>query len=183
MKKFIVNPVFRYHWLHENLLINCKRLKKVLQTHNKNLAHFLHILLNMKNTHDTTDNKTILLFEEEEQLRRSISFTLKCRGYNVAAYGEIGNLLGIIENKVKSHENVVLVITDLQLPGRSAYYILKTLYLADYRIPILVITGHGNREVRTELAKLGITDIIDSPFSVEELVTKVELIIKNFQRG
>jgi DNA-binding response OmpR family regulator len=131
----------------------------------------------MKTTPDKNKKSIILLFEDEEDLRRSISFTLMRSGFDVKAYEYFDDVIKIIKDFDSSFTNVSLIITDLELQGKSGLELVRMVSRDGSHIPILIITGHGNREVRKELMRLGITEILDKPFSVEELINTVISII------
>lgn len=133
----------------------------------------------MKNTEENNNNKLVLLFEDEEALRRSISFTLKRLGFMVVTCETVEGIVNTINSTVATGQQVVLVITDLQRPGSNGYELIKNVMRIDNSIPILAIIGHCSREVRSELTGLGVYSVLEKPFCVQELIENIQLLIKN----
>jgi DNA-binding response OmpR family regulator len=130
----------------------------------------------MKNCTDTKQ-PIILLIEDEENLRRSITFTLLRQGYCVVPYDRVEEGLRIIGEYITQPHSIRLVITDLQLPGKNGMDLIRMVKTTASNIPILVITGHANQETRNELSRLGVSDILDKPFNLDELVTMVRKVL------
>jgi DNA-binding response OmpR family regulator len=119
----------------------------------------------------------ILLVEDEEPLRRSITFCMMRLGYQVISYGSIDDALNLLHTCESKKISIVLIITDLQLPGRSGLELVRMACKLLKDIPMLVITGHKSREVSLELSHLGVMGILDKPFNLDELVTTVQNIL------
>lgn len=134
-------------------------------------------------TNNQANPPIILLVEDEESLRRSITFTLLRQGYCIVPYGSVDEALPYIEEITEKGQEIVLIISDLQLPGKNGLELVRRVRTDNPEIPILIITGHGNREVRRELELLGVTQVLDKPFDLEGLVTKVRLMIPKSERS
>jgi DNA-binding response OmpR family regulator len=126
-----------------------------------------------------TSLSIILLVEDEESLRRSITFTMMRLGYRVIALGSIEDALGLLKDYNNRDEQIILIITDLQFPGKSGLELVRRAKTSRENIPILVITGHNSREIRAELDRFGVVDVLDKPFDLDELVTKVQTILQD----
>ena len=123
------------------------------------------------------EQRIILLIEDEETLRRSITFTLMRMGYCVIPMGMVDDGLRWISETNDSDYRILLIITDLQLPGKNGMELVRMARVAVPKVPILIITGHGGREVREELRALGVEDILDKPFDLEQLLTKMRKML------
>lgn len=127
--------------------------------------------------------KIILLVEDEETLRRSISFTLVRHGHTVHPCSSVDDAMLFVNGAAALHLEIVLIVTDLQLPGKNGLELIREIRRQEKEIPVLVITGHGSREVRKELELLGVTQVLDKPFDLEELVMKVRSMIDMRERS
>lgn len=119
----------------------------------------------------------IILFENEEALRRSIYFTLLRSGYNVNAFNKAEDATGVIRAYEAAGKSVDVIIVDLHLRGVAALHYLKELVRLSGVAPILVITGYSLRDIQMDLESIGIHHLLDKPFCVEELVDKIKTII------
>ncbi len=108
--------------------------------------------------------KTVLVIDDDESLRRVIEFTLSEAGYQVltATNGEEGvHLFG--------RETPPVVVTDIQMPGLSGYDVLKRIKEQSPETLVIVITAYGTVEKAVEAMKLGAFDYLTKPFSRDEL--------------
>jgi DNA-binding response OmpR family regulator len=119
----------------------------------------------------------IILFENEESLRRSIYFTLLRSGYNVNAFEKAEDATGVIRTYEAAGKSVDVIIVDLHLRGAAALHYLKELVRVSAAVPILVITGYSLRDIQKDLENLGIHYLLDKPFCVDELVEKIKTIV------
>ncbi len=113
--------------------------------------------------------KTILIVEDDESLRRVLEFSLEEAGYRIltATTGE-GGL------ETFRTERPPLVITDIQMPGMSGYDVLKMVKDEAPQTLVIVITAHGSVEKAVEAMKLGAYDYLTKPFGREELRITVD---------
>ena len=72
-----------------------------------------------------------------------------------------------------------LVITDYKMAGIDGLQLLKKIKERAPETEVIVITAYGTIEVAVEAMKAGAWDFITKPFSMEELRTKINAIIKN----
>lgn len=127
------------------------------------------------------EKSIILLVEDEELLRRSISFTMMRLGYSVIAFSTVDQALDHIRLHDTQADKLILIITDLHLPGKSGFDLIRNIATLNKKIPILAITGQKSREIRNQLKSLGVEEILEKPFDLDELVTKVGSILMKFQ--
>jgi CheY-like chemotaxis protein len=71
-----------------------------------------------------------------------------------------------------SHPDVI--ITDLKMPGKSGIEFIEQLRTFGYRNPIIIATGHIEREEIITALRLGICDILDKPFTVDALLGAIQ---------
>jgi FixJ family two-component response regulator len=70
------------------------------------------------------------------------------------------------------------IILDVQMPGLSGMDLQKELNKADYHMPIIFITGHGDIPMGVEAMKKGAVDFLTKPFDDKELLQAVEKAIE-----
>jgi len=115
----------------------------------------------------------ILIVEDEPDMVRGLQFNLEARGYEVlaAADGEAGAELAL------THP-VDLVLLDLMLPKRDGYEVCRTIRQEKPDLPIVILTARGQESDVVLGLKLGADDYVRKPFSVTELVARIEAVLR-----
>lgn len=116
----------------------------------------------------------IILVEDEEELRRSMDFTLRRKGYRVEAFRNAETALMAFGGAAGMQGRPDLLITDIRMPGMGGVGLVEQTKVLIPPIPILVVTGQAGKDERRRLAELGVTRILSKPFSLQELVREVE---------
>ncbi|MGD0908711.1 MAG: sigma-54 dependent transcriptional regulator [Candidatus Acidiferrales bacterium] len=108
---------------------------------------------------------TILVVEDEAKMRRLLELQLTEDGFIVhsAADAETGLQLLV-------REKPDLVVTDLRLPGMSGLEFLQAVKRVNAALPVVVMTAYGTVESAVEAMKIGASDYVTKPFSLDELV-------------
>jgi DNA-binding response OmpR family regulator len=117
--------------------------------------------------------KTVLTIEDDAAIRRGIVDALSFVGYRVlqAGHGDLGMEMAI-------QQSYDLLLLDLVLPGRSGLEILRTLRLTRPVQPVIILTARGEENDRVEGLRAGADDYVVKPFSVKELLARVEAIMR-----
>jgi diguanylate cyclase (GGDEF)-like protein len=126
--------------------------------------------------------KTILIIDDSESVRDQIATEL----HNAALFDLIYQARdGIEAFKLLLSTPIDLVICDLEMPridgGKLLGMIAGHDRLCD--IPVIMLTGHGDRELKIKLLGQGASDYVTKPFDTGELIArvKVQLKIKGLQ--
>ncbi len=108
---------------------------------------------------------TILIIDDDDQLRESFRKLLTEEGYCCisAASGEEG--VGIVENKTPD-----LVVLDMRLPGINGFETFKRIHKIEPKLPVIMMTAYGTTETAIEATKMGAFDYILKPFEVPEIL-------------
>ncbi len=106
----------------------------------------------------------ILIIDDEESIRDSMSQVLHKEGYKVKAAVEGKEGLRLFSN-----ETFQVVFLDLKLPGIRGMDILSRIKEASPETPVIVITGYASIESAVEAMKRGAFDYMVKPFTPEEL--------------
>jgi len=118
-------------------------------------------------------NESILLVEDEEGLRMTLSDRLRSEGYVVdfAANGDEGL------NKATSLP-FDLIILDIMLPNRSGLDVCRDVRIAGLATPILLLTARDQTADKVIGLKLGADDYVTKPFDTLELMARVEALLR-----
>ena len=109
---------------------------------------------------------TILIIDDDDQLRISFEKLLKEEGYNVlsAASGELG--LELVKNKPPD-----LVILDMRLPGMNGLEVFQAIHKREPKLPVIMMTAYGTTETAIKATKLGAFDYVLKPFDIPEMLS------------
>ena len=115
----------------------------------------------------------ILIVEDEADMARGLQFNLEARGFEVvvAADGEKGYQAALAERPD-------LVLLDVMLPKRDGYDVCRALRKAQPGLPILMLTAKGQEDDIVLGLKLGADDYVKKPFSVAELMARIETVLR-----
>ncbi len=115
----------------------------------------------------------VLTIEDDAAIRRGIVDALRFAGYLPfeAATGDIG--MSMVTSRVFD-----LVLLDLVLPGCGGLEILRAIRQAHPAQPVIVLTARGEENDRVEGLRLGADDYVVKPFSVKELLARVEAVLR-----
>lgn len=115
----------------------------------------------------------ILLVEDEESLLDIIKLNLELEGYEVTAASNGRLALQEIRNT-----NFGLVILDVMLPEMDGFSICQAVRLYNNPVPILFLTAKNSSEDRVFGLKIGGDDYLSKPFNLEELLLRVQILLK-----
>lgn len=117
--------------------------------------------------------RTILVVEDDSAIRRGLVDALRSEGYSVfeEADGETGLRAA---QRVDCH----LLLLDLALPRRSGLEILREVRRTRPALPVVILTAMGSESDRVQGLKLGADDYVVKPFSVAELLARIESVLR-----
>jgi DNA-binding response OmpR family regulator len=120
----------------------------------------------------------LLIVEDEVRISNSLKKGFSEEGFDVetALDGEEGL------NK-SLHGQYDVVILDLMLPKINGITILKKMRERKIYTPVIILTAKGSVEERVEGLDIGADDYLPKPFSFDELLARVNALIRRSQRG
>lgn len=117
--------------------------------------------------------RLILVVEDDDAIRWGIVDALQVMGYSTAEAAD-GNK-GL---KVAVTANYDLLLLDLLLPRRDGFEILKEVRATRPTTPVIIITARGDEADRVRGLQMGADDYVVKPFSVKELLARVEAVLR-----
>ena len=117
--------------------------------------------------------KLILIVEDDRHIAEGIQLNLKLQGYDVVIAPD--GVAGLNQWKELRPD---LVILDIMLPGIDGLSILQGIRLEDERLPVLILSAKGDPPDRIKGLSLGVDDYLTKPFNLEELLLRVERLLK-----
>jgi len=128
------------------------------------------------------DEKNIIIVEDEKNLCSTLTFLLQKRGYKVAFFTDGFSAFIKIKKMVESNNSPDLVISDLQMPGLMGMELIDYINSLTFHIPVLVITGYGDKKTVINLMRKGCMDYLDKPFNDKIFLKSVENIFKKEEK-
>jgi two-component system cell cycle response regulator CtrA len=118
----------------------------------------------------------VLLVEDDCATAHSIELMLKSESFNVYTtdLGEEGIDLG----KLYDYDIIVL---DLNLPDMSGFEVLRSLRVSKVKTPILILSGVGSIEDKVKGLGFGADDYMTKPFHKNELIARIQAIVRRSQ--
>ena len=116
-----------------------------------------------------TENRMIHVADDDEAIRRSVSFALKTSGFQVRLYESGGELL---KAAAKLEEGCILL--DIRMPGMDGLEVQEALKARGVTLPVIIMTGHGDVSLAVRAMKAGAIDFIEKPFQKSVLLGAIE---------
>ena len=111
--------------------------------------------------------RTILLVEDDTDLRDAMALALERSGFAVRAVGDAREAETALQCGLPC-----LVITDMMLPGASGFTIIRSVVeRSEGQIPVLMISGNTSREHRDYALAAGANGFLAKPFDLDELIS------------
>lgn len=116
---------------------------------------------------------TILVIEDDSAIRRGVTDALRFSGYAVLEAAE--GLSGMEQAQKATFD---LMLLDLVLPNHNGFEILRALKEHRPGTPVIILSARGEESDRVKGLKLGADDYVVKPFSVRELLARVEAVLR-----
>lgn len=117
---------------------------------------------------------TVILIDDDESIRNSLTFLLQSAGYNVKTFASANEFL---ESDLDL-EGPVCLVSDIKMPGLNGLEFQKELERRHILIPMIFITGHGDIPMSVQAMKGGAIDFLAKPFDDDKLLHAVEEALK-----
>ncbi|HMQ50100.1 MAG TPA: response regulator transcription factor [Saprospiraceae bacterium] len=120
----------------------------------------------------------LLLVEDEENIREVVKLNLELEGYEVVAASNGKTALRYIKE-----QHFDLLILDVMLPEIDGFQICEQVRLTNLEVPILFLTAKDTAQDRIAGLKMGADDYLTKPFNLEELLLRVQNLIKRTSKS
>jgi DNA-binding response OmpR family regulator len=111
----------------------------------------------------------VLVIEDDEAISEAITFNLNQAGYRPLAARD-----GLEGLRLLRRENPDLVILDLMLPGMDGWKLMEQAREEGFDLPIIIVSARTSEFDRVQGLSLGADDYLTKPFSMKELLARVE---------
>ncbi len=111
------------------------------------------------------NKSVILIVDDEEGIRESLSGIFEDEGYDVLTAGSGEEAL-----KLLKEQSPDLILLDIWLPGIDGIQTLKEIKDIKADLPVIMISGHGNIELAVKATRSGAYDFLEKPLSLERVL-------------
>ncbi|WP_201771281.1 two-component system response regulator KdpE [Photorhabdus australis] len=123
-----------------------------------------------------TSNSTILIIEDEKEIRRFVRLALEGEGCRVFESDTLKR--GLIEAGTRKPD---LIILDLGLPDGDGINLIRDLRQWS-SIPVIVLSARDTETVKVAALDAGADDYLSKPFGISELLARVRVALRRFAR-
>ncbi|MGZ3593943.1 MAG: response regulator transcription factor [Syntrophales bacterium] len=116
---------------------------------------------------------TIFVIDDDAPVRKSLSRLLDAVGFSTESFASADQFL-----KRERFEGIGCIILDVRMPGLSGMDLQDELNKADYSMPIIFITGHGDIPMSVQAMKKGAVDFLPKPFDEDQLLDALRKAIE-----
>jgi two-component system, LuxR family, response regulator FixJ len=107
--------------------------------------------------------------DDDEAVRRSVSFALKTSGMHVRVHDSGSALL-----KAAPALEPGCILLDIRMPGMDGLEVQEALKAKGVTLPVIIMTGHGDVSLAVRAMKAGAIDFIEKPFEKAVLLAAIE---------
>jgi FixJ family two-component response regulator len=115
-------------------------------------------------------NSTVLVIDDDPDLRASVGRLLRSLGIDVQLFASISDFL-----TSDPPRGPTCLVLDVRLPGQSGLDLQRELTAANRELPIIFITGHGDIPMSVQAMKGGAIEFLTKPFRDQDLLDAVQL--------
>jgi FixJ family two-component response regulator len=120
----------------------------------------------------------VFIIDDDASVRKSLSRLLRSAGFEVETFATAEQFL-----EREHYDGIGCLVLDVRMPGISGIDLQGELSKADYSMPIIFITGHGNIPMGVQAMKKGAVDFLAKPFDDEELLQAVREAVDKDTQG
>ena len=123
--------------------------------------------------------RKVLVVEDEASIRELIALNLQMAGWEVleAENGERGL------RRLKEEGPCDAAVLDVMLPGIDGFSLCESIRRDDQNIGIIILSAKGLEEDKIRGRSIGADDYMTKPFSVSELLARIEALCRRVNRG
>ncbi|MFZ5518502.1 MAG: sigma-54-dependent transcriptional regulator [Candidatus Zhuqueibacterota bacterium] len=119
-------------------------------------------------------NEKLLIVDDDEILRESLTAVLENRGFRVSQAHDGQQGLDLI-----SHNEFDLVISDIAMPRMDGIELMEKATQLNPRIPFIIITAHASIETAISALRKGAFDYLIKPINFEDVYLKIDKLLKH----
>jgi FixJ family two-component response regulator len=126
----------------------------------------------------TAFEPTVFVIDDDPSVRKSLSRLLRSVGHSVETFSSAEEFLAR-----EQFDGIGCIILDVQMPGMSGMNLQAELSKAEYSMPIVFITGHGDIPMSVEAVRKGAVHFLTKPFDDNDLLRAMREAIEKDRKA
>lgn len=122
-------------------------------------------------------SRKIIIADDDFSIHTPLAILLKRSNYDVEIVGDGQAALAKIKSGRLSNQPFDLLITDIEMPRMTGLELIDELIQEKIFMPVLVVTGFGNKSLLCELKKRGCSDYLEKPIDERTFLKNVNQIL------
>jgi two-component system, LuxR family, response regulator FixJ len=115
----------------------------------------------------------VYVIDDDAAMRDSLAFLMESAGFSIACFASAEAFVAILPAIEEG-----CVVTDVRMPGMDGFELLLRVRKEKPRLPVIVMTGHGDIPLAVQAMKLGAADFVEKPFEDERLIEGVRVALR-----
>ncbi|MEI6807366.1 MAG: response regulator transcription factor [bacterium] len=124
------------------------------------------------------NNISILVAEDDTNIRNGLVDTLESEGYKVTPASEGEQAL-----KLFAKQKFDLILLDIMMPGKSGYDVCRAIRESNKAVPIIMLTAKSEEVDKVVGLQLGADDYVTKPFGVHELLARIAAALRRTRQS
>jgi RNA polymerase sigma factor (sigma-70 family) len=120
---------------------------------------------------------TVFIVDDDQAMRHSLEWLIESAGLKVKSFGSAEAFL-----RAYYPGQAGCLLLDVRMPGMSGLELQAYLAREEIRIPVIIITGHGDVGMAVKAMRSGALDFIEKPFNDEALINSLRLALEADKR-
>jgi FixJ family two-component response regulator len=126
----------------------------------------------------TEPTPTVFVVDDDASVCRSLARLLDSMGFQTETFASAEQFLAR-----GPYEGIGCIVLDVRMPGQSGMELQDELSKAEYTMPIIFITGHGDIPMSVQAMKKGAVDFLPKPFDDEALLRAIQRALEKDVRA
>lgn len=126
----------------------------------------------------TDQAPTIFIIDDDLSARRGLKRLIRAAGFNVQAFASAQDFL-----EIQHYNGPGCILLDVQMPGLSGLDLQAELNKAEYNMPIIFISAHGNVPTTVQAMKDGALDFLAKPVDRDQLLKAIRGALEKDKTG
>ena len=121
---------------------------------------------------------TVYVIDNDPAVRDGLRISIRSVGLNVETYASAQEFLDAFEPAQPG-----CLVLDVRMPGMSGLELQEFLHQRNIKVPIIMISGHGDIPIAVESVKKGAIDFIEKPFRDQVLLERIQKAVLKDQNN
>ncbi len=122
-----------------------------------------------------TEGPLVHVVDDDPDIREALALLLSSVDVTVRSYASADAFLAEHDDGVGG---LACMLLDVRMPGLSGMALLERLNARGMRLPVIVMTGHGDIDMAVRAMKLGAADFVTKPLAPQALLEKVQDLLR-----